>query len=241
MYTIQPLVWCQVWRNRRPQRKHWLDLGKLQLMVGSDELKSRLTPSHKLLSSFQGTTDRKHRRESCAEPNWWFGYGKRAVSESIWYGSFSLVQQKFYRVCRTLLRLDTRYSVWIRDVAPVSLHSTASEPGLTDTPFKWRTISKRMWGAGGGALGEVPKNYSPKGQLNEKNSCTPINPKKYSCYGLKNSYKEFDNEKKFLRLENSPPPPPPPHNLSNGPSLDQNYVFHFLLMTKLPVIEDNAL
>ena len=24
----------------------------------------------------------------------------------------------------------------------------------------------------------------------------------------KNSYKEFDNEKKFLRLENSPPPPP---------------------------------
>ena len=25
----------------------------------------------------------------------------------------------------------------------------------------------------------------------------------------KNSYKEFDNEKKFLRLENSPRPPPP--------------------------------
>ena len=24
----------------------------------------------------------------------------------------------------------------------------------------------------------------------------------------KNSYKEFDNEKKFLPLENSPPPPP---------------------------------
>ena len=31
----------------------------------------------------------------------------------------------------------------------------------------------------------------------------------------KNSYKEFDNEKKFLRLENSRPP----HNFSNGPSL----------------------
>ena len=26
----------------------------------------------------------------------------------------------------------------------------------------------------------------------------------------KNSYKEFANEKKFRRLENSPPPPPPP-------------------------------
>jgi len=31
----------------------------------------------------------------------------------------------------------------------------------------------------------------------------------------KNSYKEFDNEKTFLRLENSRPP----HNFSNGPSL----------------------
>ena len=31
----------------------------------------------------------------------------------------------------------------------------------------------------------------------------------------KNSYNEFDNEKKFLRLEN----PPPPYNFSNGPSL----------------------
>ena len=31
---------------------------------------------------------------SCAEPNWWVKYGKRAASESIWYGSFSLVRQK---------------------------------------------------------------------------------------------------------------------------------------------------
>ena len=31
----------------------------------------------------------------------------------------------------------------------------------------------------------------------------------------KNLYKEFDNEKKCLRLENSPPP----YNFSNGPSL----------------------
>ena len=32
----------------------------------------------------------------------------------------------------------------------------------------------------------------------------------------KNSYKEFDNEKKFLRLENCLPL----HNFSNGPSLN---------------------
>ena len=73
-------------------------------------------------------------------------------------------------------------------------------------------------GGGGGGVGscEVQKKYLRKGKLNEKNSCTPINPKKYSCFGLKKySYKESDNEKKFLRLENSPPP----HNFSNGPSL----------------------
>ena len=32
----------------------------------------------------------------------------------------------------------------------------------------------------------------------------------------KNSYKEFDNEKNFLWLENSPPP----RNFFNGPSLN---------------------
>ena len=31
-------------------------------------------------------------------------------------------------------------------------------------------------------------------------------------WAKKNSYKELDNEKKFLRLENSPPPPPPPQD-----------------------------
>ena len=45
---------------------------------------------------------------------------------------------------------------------------------------------ENLWGGGGGG-DEVQKKYSPKGKLNEKkNSCTPVNPKKYSCYGLKN-------------------------------------------------------
>ena len=79
---------------------------------------------------------------------------------------------------------------------------------------KGRTIRKLM----GGGEGKVRKKYSGKGKLNKKNSCTPIYPKKYSCHGLKkNSNKEFDNEKKFLRLENSPSPTP--HNFSNGRSL----------------------
>ena len=38
-------------------------------------------------------------------------------------------------------------------------------------------ITKLMWGVGGGGS-EVQKKHSRKGKLNEKNSCTPINPKK---------------------------------------------------------------
>ena len=41
---------------------------------------------------------------------------------------------------------------------------------------KGPTIRKLMWGVIGGG-GEVQKKYSRKGKLNEKNSCTPINPK----------------------------------------------------------------
>ena len=41
----------------------------------------------------------------------------------------------------------------------------------------------------------------------------------------KNSYKEFDNEKKFLRLENSPPPH---HNFSNGPSLSFTFCYFLI-------------
>ena len=41
----------------------------------------------------------------------------------------------------------------------------------------------------------------------KKNSCTPITLKNIHAMALKKSYREFDNEKKFLRLENSPPPP----------------------------------
>ena len=42
----------------------------------------------------------------CAEPNWWIEYGRRAVSELIWYGRFSLVRQKFDRICRTFVELN---------------------------------------------------------------------------------------------------------------------------------------
>ena len=60
------------------------------------------------------------------------------------------------------------------------------------------------------------KIYSRKAKLNEKNLCTPINPKKYSCYGLKLKFmKEFDKEK----ISAAQKFPIPRYNSSNGPSL----------------------
>ena len=63
-------------------------------------------------------------------------------------------------------------------------------------------------GVGGGAAGGVQKKiYSRKGKLNEKKSCTPINPKKYSGYGLKLKFmKEFHKEKNFSGTKIPPPP-----------------------------------
>ena len=56
----------------------------------------------------------------------------------------------------------------------------------------------------GGGGGRSTKKISVEGKLNFKK----IHARRLI---LKNSHaKEFYNEKKFLRLENSPPPPPPP-------------------------------
>ena len=51
----------------------------------------------------------------------------------------------------------------------------------------------------------------------KKNSCTPINPKKYSCNGLNKIH-----AKNLITKKNSCSskiPLPLPHNFSNGPSL----------------------
>ena len=47
----------------------------------------------------------------------------------------------------------------------------------------------------------------------------------------KNSYKEFDNEKKFLPLENSPPP----HNVSNGRSLSNSFLLFYSPQPRIQV------
>ena len=75
---------------------------------------------------------------------------------------------------------------------------------------------------GGEGGGRSTKKKFAQGKIKRKkflHANRSPSSKKYSYYGLKlpktNSYKEFDNERKFLPLENSPPP----HNFSNGPSL----------------------
>ena len=65
---------------------------------------------------------------------------------------------------------------------------------------------ENLWGGGGRGgegAGEVQKKYSREGK------CTPINPNKYSCYGLKKIHsRNLITKKKFVGLENSPPCPP---------------------------------
>ena len=77
----------------------------------------------------------------------------------------------------------------------------------------------------GGRGGEVQKIYSRKGKLNEKNSCTPINPEQYSCYGLKKIHTRNLITKKsscgWKIPHITPPPPTTPHNYSNCPFLSQ--------------------
>ena len=73
----------------------------------------------------------------------------------------------------------------------------SDQENLRDGPLE------NLWGAG-----EVQKKYSRNGKLSEKNSCTPINPKKYSCHGLTKIHtrnlitKKIPAARKFL----SPPP-----------------------------------
>ena len=56
----------------------------------------------------------------------------------------------------------------------------------------------------------------------KKNSCTPINPKKYSCYGLKKIHaRNLITKKNSCRSKF----PVPPHNFSNGPSLKRDKSF----------------
>ena len=76
--------------------------------------------------------------------------------------------------------LYTMYASFFKQRSDISYAKQARYTSflITDGPLE------KLLGGGEGA-GEVQKQYSRKGKLIEKNLCTPINPKKYSCYGLK--------------------------------------------------------
>ena len=67
----------------------------------------------------------------------------------------------------------------------------------------------KTYGGGGGGVRSTKKKYSPKGKLNEKNSCTPINAKKIFMQWPKKIHtknlimKKIPAARKFL----TPPPP----------------------------------
>ena len=61
---------------------------------------------------------------------------------------------------------------------------------------------ENLWGGAGEAL----KKYSLKGKLNEKIHARQLTLKNVHA----TAWKKFDNEKNFLRFDNSPLPPPPP-------------------------------
>ena len=93
---------------------------------------------------------------SCAEPNLWIKYGKRAASESVWYGSFSQVRQKrlvrqtFDRVCRTFDELNlilTHSAPSESDVAPVSLQSRTYSVRFRFGTWKVRRLNQALVGS----------------------------------------------------------------------------------------------
>ena len=90
---------------------------------------------------------------------------------------------------------------------------------LSCTEIRDAPLENLSGGGGVGGAGEVQNKYSRKGKLNEKNSCTPINPKKYSCYGLKKIHTRNLITKKIPAARKFPSPSP--HNFCNGPSLNK--------------------
>ena len=98
----------------------------------------------------------------------------------------------------------------LRNVLRIYL-STSPVAGVTRLlrPLKDGAL-ENLWGDG-----RSTKKYSRKGKLNEKNSCTQINPKKYSCHVLKKIH-----TRNLITKKNSygPKIPHPHHNFSNGPS-----------------------
>ena len=89
--------------------------------------------------------------------------------------------------------------------------------------------------------GNSTKKNSRKGKLNEKNSCTPINPRKYSSYGRKKIHSRNLTTKKKKSCGSKIPLPPPITFLMVRPLPTHIYIiqklknYHSLLHDKLEI------
>ena len=79
------------------------------------------------------------------------------------------------------MKLTTAALLYYTNCIEVS-QTTANDSGTMSDQFYLGTDHQKTQGGG---WGEVQKNIRARENYMKKNSCTPINPKKYSCYGQK--------------------------------------------------------
>ena len=115
----------------------------------------------------------------------------------------------------TYLRATVRYLYSVNCLQPVSsdfwvVAQRLRRNGLRDEPLE------NLWGSG-----RSTKIIFAQGKikLKKKNSCSPINPKKNPCNGLKKIHTRNLITKKNSCGSKILSSPPPLHNFSNGPSL----------------------
>ena len=95
----------------------------------------------------------------------------------------------------TILAVVTPQGKFIKNL-PLTLTNLGRRLRLIPHPYLPRP-KKREISSGGGGWGEIQKKYSRKRKLNEKNSCTSINPKKCSYCGLKKIHTKIPAARKF--------------------------------------------
>ena len=138
----------------------------------------------------------------------------------------------FHDTCAIWFRLPPSKSIGFQGWVAQWSHFLVSSLFQAFTRCRVRVESRvrdgpleNLWGAG---AGEVQKKiFAPvfaQGKIMKKTSCTPINPNKYACYGLKKIHTRNLITKKVPAARKFPSPPHP-NNFSNGPSLSNHFMY----------------
>ena len=127
-------------------------------------------------------------------------------------------EQRCQGIKRRLKNLNTQKSTSRRILTGILLKNSELKPNFSSKRSRegssWSMRSrirdgplKNLWGGGG--TGEVPKKNSRKGKFNFKKFLHAINPKKYSCKGLKKNHTRNLIKKKNSCGSKIPLPPSP--------------------------------